>query len=102
MKFSDEYDFKLTAEPPDKSELNQAIHALGTKLENVRLCHELVAKHGTALQKQLTDLEEARHNQDAACLIRSISERANLFRITVNALISVSSEPLLELFKFKS
>lgn len=89
---SDEYDLKLIDKTPDKNEVNAAIRALGMKLDNVHLCHDLVGKHGTALQKQLADLEHFHPGPEAAHLVRSINERANLFRITVNALINVSPE----------
>src|SRR6218665_1450651 len=77
---------------PDKNEVNAAIRTLGMKLDNVHLCHDLVGKHGTALQKQLAELEHVLPGPEAVHLIRSINERANLFRITVNALINVRPE----------
>lgn len=59
------------------------------RLENLRTCYDLISKHGSALQRALTDLESG---EDIATKSKIVNERATLFRITSNAMINVSNK----------
>lgn len=77
---------------PDKNELQNTIRTLSAKLEDLNTCNDLITKHGAALQRALGELEHLDHNTDtAAAKIKSVNERATLFRITSNAMINVST-----------
>ena len=75
---------------PDKNELQNTLRTLGAKLEDLNTCNDLITKHGAALQKALGELETLEPSQDVAGKIKSVNERATLFRITSNAMINVS------------
>ncbi|CDW57004.1 oxysterol binding protein [Trichuris trichiura] len=59
------------------------------KLENALVYQRLAGKHGHSLQKALQEIELG-HTAEYAGKIRTIQERATLFRITTNAMINVS------------
>ena len=82
---------------PDKTELASTLRTLSAKLDDLSTCHELITKHGAGLQRALSDIEQCDSPQDlaptspqAAARLKSLNERATLFRITSNAMINVS------------
>ena len=75
---------------PDKNELQNQLRTLGSKLEDLNTCNDLIIKHGAALQRSLSELEQLEAPTDAANQIKAVNERATLFRITSNAMINVS------------
>ncbi|XP_064612386.1 LOW QUALITY PROTEIN: oxysterol-binding protein 1-like [Liolophura sinensis] len=78
----------------DKNELQTTLRTLTSKLEDLNTCNDLIAKHGTALQKALSELEQLDHSGDLSSKIKSVNERATLFRITSNAMINACSDYL--------
>jgi hypothetical protein len=67
----------------------------------LQTCHDLIVRHGQALQRSLTDLESlnaaaaketAKASTDTSALIKAVNERATIFKITSNALINASTE----------
>uniref|UniRef100_A0A8D2MBG7 Oxysterol-binding protein n=1 Tax=Zonotrichia albicollis TaxID=44394 RepID=A0A8D2MBG7_ZONAL len=78
------------ASQSDKSELHGPLKTLSSKLEDLSTCNELIAKHGAALQRSLSELENLRLPADSGEKIKAVNERATLFRITSNAMINVS------------
>ncbi|KAG0440875.1 hypothetical protein HPB47_016143 [Ixodes persulcatus] len=78
----------------DKSELLTVLRLLHVKLEDLSMCSDLIAKHGTALQRSLTDLEqlEGGPGPEVAARVRAVNERATLFRITSTAMMNACSE----------
>lgn len=76
----------------DKNELQSILKTLNAKLEDLSTCNDLIIKHGTALQRSLSELESLETIPDAVNKIKSVNERATLFRITSNAMINVSSK----------
>lgn len=86
IEIDEEEDDKNVLSVPSQ-ELNVAISELSTRLENLRICNDLIAKHGRHLQTALTDLESG---DDLEKKIKSVTERATLFRISSNAMINVS------------
>ena len=74
------------------------VRSLASKLEDLNTCNDLIAKHGSALQKTLSELEQVDEAADAAGKLKAVNERATLFRITSNAMINVSLLPSSSLF----
>ncbi|XP_013167401.1 PREDICTED: oxysterol-binding protein 1 [Papilio xuthus] len=60
---------------------------LAARFHDLRTCSELVARHGTALQRSLVDLEVPPTDTT-----KQVSERATLFRISCNAMMNACSE----------
>ncbi|ESO97862.1 hypothetical protein LOTGIDRAFT_209029 [Lottia gigantea] len=77
---------------PDKNELQKSLRTLNSKLEDLNTCNDLIAKHGSALQKTLSELEQLESPTDAHNKVKAVNERATLFRITSNAMINACSE----------
>lgn len=77
-----------------KCEITNVLKSLSGRLEDLQTCNELITKHGTALQRALSELEALDSTQDLSAKIRAINERATLFRITSNAMINTCSEYL--------
>ena len=77
---------------PDRNELNMMVHTLSAKLEDLHTCNDLIAKHGLALTKILSELESSHHSApEVVANLKPVQERATLFRITSNAMINVSA-----------
>lgn len=86
------------------SEDEITIKMISTKLDDLSTCHNLVNNHGGALQKAIGDLVDKdpsravtpleKTQKDikdvAAQNMRLVNEKAQLFRITSNAMINVS------------
>ncbi|NWS91824.1 OSBP1 protein, partial [Toxostoma redivivum] len=77
----------------DKTELQSTLRILSSKVEDLSTCNDLIAKHGTALQRSLSELEALRLPPESTEKIKQVNERATLFRITSNAMINVSPHP---------
>ncbi|KAL0267043.1 UNVERIFIED_CONTAM: hypothetical protein PYX00_009415 [Menopon gallinae] len=77
-----------------KAELANTIKTLSAKLEELQTFSDLIAKHGTALQRSLSELESLDSTQDVSGKIKTVNERATLFRITSSAMIVFCSEYL--------
>lgn len=75
----------------DKTELQNTLRTLSSKVEDLSTCNDLIAKHGTALQRSLSELEALRLPAESSEKIKQVNERATLFRITSNAMINVSA-----------
>ncbi|NXD16636.1 OSBP1 protein, partial [Nothocercus nigrocapillus] len=72
----------------DKTELQSTLRTLSSKVEDLSTCNDLIAKHGTALQRSLSELETLRLPAESTEKIKQVNERATLFRITSNAMIN--------------
>ncbi|XP_035274911.1 oxysterol-binding protein 1 isoform X5 [Anguilla anguilla] len=70
------------------SEVQSTLRTLGSKVEDLSTCNDLIAKHGSALQRSLSELEGVRLGGETGDKIRQVTERATLFRITSNAMIN--------------
>lgn len=78
--------------PQEDRALTQGVlKTLAGKLDDLSTCNELIGKHGAALQRSLSELEELRGCSDSVDKVKAVNERATLFRITSNAMINVSS-----------
>lgn len=85
MESEDEEDDTDALSIPNE-DMDTVLRDLSPRLENLKTCYELISKHGTALQRALTDLESG---DDLANRSKIVSERATLFRISSNAMINV-------------
>uniref|UniRef100_A0A3Q3ECC8 Oxysterol-binding protein n=1 Tax=Labrus bergylta TaxID=56723 RepID=A0A3Q3ECC8_9LABR len=61
---------------------------LVSKLDDLSTCNDLIAKHGAALQRSLSELEGLKVPVEGGEKIKAVNERATLFRITSNAMIN--------------
>ncbi|XP_017266199.1 oxysterol-binding protein 2 isoform X1 [Kryptolebias marmoratus] len=78
-----------TPVPQEERALTQGVlKTLANKLEDLGTCNELIGKHGAALQRSLSDLEDLRGAPDSTDKVKAVNERATLFRITSNAMIN--------------
>ncbi|XP_045136046.1 oxysterol-binding protein 1-like isoform X2 [Portunus trituberculatus] len=69
------------------------LKVLTAKLEDLRTCHDLIIKHGAALQKSLSELEVLDGStQDLTAKTKTVNERATLFRISSNAMINACND----------
>uniref|UniRef100_A0A663LXT6 Oxysterol-binding protein n=1 Tax=Athene cunicularia TaxID=194338 RepID=A0A663LXT6_ATHCN len=79
----------------DKTELQNTLRTLSSKVEDLSTCNDLIAKHGTALQRSLSELETLRLPAESTEKIKQVNERATLFRITSNAMINACRDFLM-------
>ncbi|KAL2310101.1 hypothetical protein Nmel_006340 [Mimus melanotis] len=79
----------------DKTELQSTLRILSSKVEDLSTCNDLIAKHGTALQRSLSELEALRLPPESTEKIKQVNERATLFRITSNAMINACRDFML-------
>jgi len=77
-----------------KNEVQNVIKSLAANLEDLQTCSDLITKHGAALQRSFSELETLGTAQDVPTKLKSVTERAALFRITSNAMINTCSEYL--------
>lgn len=89
--FADDSGDEEPASQSDKSELHGTLKTLSSKLEDLSTCNDLIAKHGAALQRSLSELENLKLPAESGEKIKAVNERATLFRITSNAMINVSA-----------
>lgn len=78
-------------EQPEKYELNSHLRTLNAKLNDLNTCNDLIVKHGSTLQRSLSELEQLDNLTDVTAKIKSINERATVFRITTTAMLKVVS-----------
>ncbi|EDO26725.1 predicted protein, partial [Nematostella vectensis] len=64
------------------------IKPLSSKLSDLQTCNDLVGKHGSALQRAIGELQEIEDNHTLFNKLKAVNEKATLFRITSNAMIS--------------
>ncbi|XP_066272526.1 oxysterol-binding protein 1-like isoform X3 [Branchiostoma lanceolatum] len=81
---------------PDKNEIQNTLRILSAKLEDLNTCNDLIAKHGAALQRSLSELEmlDKENSTDVQSKVKAVNERATLFRITSNAMINACADYL--------
>jgi len=100
MESDDEEDGEPFPVEIDKQELTTAIKMMFGRLEELKTCNDLIEKHGQAVQRSVSDLENAtaelNQSVDAqlAPKLKILNERATLFKITGNAMINACSQYL--------
>ncbi|XP_072356519.1 LOW QUALITY PROTEIN: oxysterol-binding protein 1-like [Scyliorhinus torazame] len=98
VKMQAESDDSADEEPAsqtDKTEVQNTLRILTSKVEDLSTCNDLIAKHGTALQRSLSELENLKLPPESSEKIKQVNERATLFRITSNAMINACRDFLL-------
>ncbi|XP_037503370.2 oxysterol-binding protein 1 [Rhipicephalus sanguineus] len=90
----------------DKCELLTVLRLLHVKLEDLSMCSELIGKHGAALQRSLSDLEQldaaaAGGGPELAARVRAVNERATLFRITSTAMMNLCGSGLVKMTEYR-
>uniref|UniRef100_UPI00398E5C3A oxysterol-binding protein 1-like n=1 Tax=Pristiophorus japonicus TaxID=55135 RepID=UPI00398E5C3A len=98
VKMQAESDDSADEEPAsqtDKTEVQTTLRILTSKVEDLSTCNDLIAKHGTALQRSLSELENLKLPPESTEKIKQVNERATLFRITSNAMINACRDFLL-------
>ncbi|XP_041754078.1 oxysterol-binding protein 2 isoform X2 [Coregonus clupeaformis] len=88
MHQSDDSGDEAPVPHPDRALTQGALKNLASKLDDLSTCNELIGKHGTALQRSLSELEDLRTATDGTDKLKTVNERATLFRITSNAMIN--------------
>ncbi len=73
-----------------EAELQNILKNLTARLEDLQTCNDLIVKHGTALQRSLSELETIDTATDIPSKFKAVNERATLFRITSATVINVS------------
>lgn len=89
--FPDDSGDEEPASQSDRTEIQGTLKILVSKLDDLSTCNDLIAKHGAALQRSLSELEGLKVPVEGGEKIKAVNERATLFRITSNAMINVSS-----------
>nr|XP_057908187.1 oxysterol-binding protein 2-like isoform X3 [Doryrhamphus excisus] len=84
----DSGDEGLEAEEDDRALSQGVLKTLANKLDDLSTCNDLIGKHGAALQRSLSEVEELRGCANSVDKLKSVNERAALFRITSNAMIN--------------
>nr|KAF6387694.1 hypothetical protein mMyoMyo1_008149 [Myotis myotis] len=92
---SDESGDEESVSQTDKTELQNTLQTLSSKVEDLSTCNDLVAKQGTALQRSLGELESLRLPAESNEKIQQVNERATLFRITSNAMTNACRDFLM-------
>ncbi|XP_020601672.1 oxysterol-binding protein 1-like isoform X1 [Orbicella faveolata] len=84
----------LESDEEDDSNNDKAenIKPLNAKLDDLQTCNDLVGKHGSALQRSIVELQEVEDNPTLFGKLKFVNEKATLFRITANAMISACAE----------
>ncbi|XP_015592742.1 oxysterol-binding protein 1 isoform X2 [Cephus cinctus] len=93
MESEDEEDYQDNDN--QRGEHASIVKDLTDRLENLQTCNDLITKRGAMLQRALNDLESLEPpSPELAAKFKTVSERATLFRIAANAMISTSNEYL--------
>lgn len=82
--------FFVDEEEDSNNDKAENIKPLNAKLDDLQTCNDLVGKHGSALQRSIVELQEVEDNPTLFAKLKFVNEKATLFRITANAMISVS------------
>lgn len=93
---SDEEDEAVLQESSQgqEAELANILKNLSSRLDDLQSCNDLIVKHGTALQRSLSELETLETATDIPSKIKAVNERATLFRITSATVINACADYL--------
>jgi hypothetical protein len=73
---------KQSPNTTERVELATMNKAFDSKLEDLKMCMDLINRHYQALHRTLADLEQIDKSEATINTIKSVNERATLFRIT--------------------
>ena len=83
----------LDDEDDENTEKNDSCtKPLSSKVDDLQTCNDLVGKHGTSLQKAISEIQDLSEfdEEELAKRLKVVNEKTTLFRITSSAMISVS------------
>jgi len=83
---------KRTNSADDRLELATMTKTFDGKLEDLKMCMDLIGRHYQALHRTLGELEQIDKNETTVNIIKSVNERATLFRITSTAMVNACQE----------
>uniref|UniRef100_A0A674PGJ4 Oxysterol-binding protein n=1 Tax=Takifugu rubripes TaxID=31033 RepID=A0A674PGJ4_TAKRU len=70
------------------SEVQSTLRTLSGKVEDLSTCNDLIVKHGSALQRSLSELEGICAGTDSGEKVKQVTERATMFKIASDAMIN--------------
>jgi len=73
-------------------QLTNTLKLLASRLEDLETCNNRINKHGQMLQKVLSEIETYESSEDLLQKVKSVNERATLFRIASATMINVSNK----------
>ena len=83
---------KQSANSTDRAELASISKTFDAKLDDLKMCMDLINRHYQALHRTLVDLEQIDKTESTIATIKSVNERATLFRITSTAMLNACQE----------
>lgn len=83
---------KQSPETNERAELVTMNKTFDAKLEDLKMCMDLINRHYQALHRTLGDLEQIDKSETTVNTIKSVNERATLFRITSTAMLNACQE----------
>ncbi|CAF1015690.1 unnamed protein product [Adineta steineri] len=83
---------KLLINTNERAELTTMNKAFDSKLDDLKMCMDLINRHYQALYRTLGDLEQLDKTEATVNIIKSVNERATLFRITSTAMLNACQE----------
>ena len=66
----------------ERAEIATMNKTFDAKLEDLKMCMDLINRHYQALHRTLADLEQIDKTETTISMLKSVNERATLFRIT--------------------
>jgi hypothetical protein len=66
----------------ERAELAAISKTFDAKLDDLKMCMDLINRHYQALHRTMADLEHLDKSDATLSLVKSVNERATLFRIT--------------------
>ncbi|CAF4429055.1 unnamed protein product [Rotaria sp. Silwood2] len=76
----------------ERAELITMNKTFDSKLDDLKMCMDLINRHYQALYRTLADLEQIDKTEATVNIIKSVNERATLFRITSTAMLNACQE----------
>ena len=86
--------FKESPEINERAELATMNKTFDAKLEDLKMCMDLIKRHYQVLHRTLGDLEQIDKSEATVNTIKSVNERATLFRITSTGSLSVEIQKI--------
>ncbi|CAF0742755.1 unnamed protein product [Didymodactylos carnosus] len=76
----------------ERAEIQTLTKTFESKLNDLKMCMDLINRHYQALHRTLGDLEQMDKTETTVNTIKSVNERATLFRITSTAMLNACQE----------
>ena len=85
---------KQSPKSAERTELATMNKMFDAKLDDLKMCMDLINRHYQALHRTLADLEQLDKSEGTINTIKSVNERATLFRITSTGKYAVQASPI--------